>query len=264
MKPRIRLLITDLDNTLYDWVTYFARSFSAMVTKAEEVLSVRRDRLLNELQAVHQNHQNSEHPFALLEIRTVSERLGHLSRHEQKQFLDAAFYAFNKERKASLRIYEGVERALQLIVQSGCAIVGHTEATVPNAYFRLVSLGLDRYLTRLFAIEPPETRHPEPGRESALAPPEGFIEIVPRSKRKPNPKLLLDICSEFSVSPSEAVYVGDSLTRDISMAREAGLWAAWAKYETEFDKEYWKTLVEVNHLEAGDDRNKTPLTEKQI
>ena len=33
-----KLLITDLDNTLYDWVSFYAQSFSAMFDKLVEIL----------------------------------------------------------------------------------------------------------------------------------------------------------------------------------------------------------------------------------
>ena len=45
----IRALITDLDNTLYDWVTFFALSFDAMVTELTRVLDVDRQSLLSRL-----------------------------------------------------------------------------------------------------------------------------------------------------------------------------------------------------------------------
>src|SRR4051794_31349072 len=66
-----RLLVCDLDNTLYDWVSYFVASFNAMVDAAVEVMGCDRDELLDDLRAVHQRHHDSEHPFALLEAETV-------------------------------------------------------------------------------------------------------------------------------------------------------------------------------------------------
>jgi len=41
----MRLLITDLDNTLYDWITYFANSFRAMVKDLATTLDVEEDLL---------------------------------------------------------------------------------------------------------------------------------------------------------------------------------------------------------------------------
>ena len=46
-KPVIKLLVTDLDNTLYDWVGFFAKAFRAMVEVAVPILGVDREALLD-------------------------------------------------------------------------------------------------------------------------------------------------------------------------------------------------------------------------
>ena len=66
-----RLLVCDLDNTLYDWVSYFVPSFYAMVDKVVEITGWDREQLLDEFQKVHQKHNDAEHPFALLETALV-------------------------------------------------------------------------------------------------------------------------------------------------------------------------------------------------
>jgi FMN phosphatase YigB (HAD superfamily) len=52
----VRLVITDVDNTLYDWVTYFASAFSAMLEELAKTLSLPRGKLLAEYKAVHRYH----------------------------------------------------------------------------------------------------------------------------------------------------------------------------------------------------------------
>lgn len=69
--PRLKLLVCDLDNTLYDWVAYFVPSFYAMAAKVVELLGCDREKLLDDFREVHQRHHDSEQPFALLETRTV-------------------------------------------------------------------------------------------------------------------------------------------------------------------------------------------------
>ena len=70
-KPQIELLIVDLDNTLYDWIGFFVPAFYRMIDAAVEILKVDRETLLTDIQVVHQKYGNSEHPFALLETKTV-------------------------------------------------------------------------------------------------------------------------------------------------------------------------------------------------
>lgn len=249
----VRLLISDLDNTLYDWVTFFARSFTAMVDTAVDVLEVNRETLLDELQQVHRSYQNSEQPYALLETRTVLDRLAHLSRAERAEFLDSAFHAFNSARKSTLALYPGVQETLERVRADGGIVVGHTEATAHNAQFRLHLLGIAPLFDRLYAVANQGEGHPRPERAVEVTP-IPYVRFLNQDERKPDPRVLLDICRDTSVKPQEALYVGDSIARDIGMAKEAGLKSAWARYGTSYRPEDWATLVRVTHWTDEDVR----------
>lgn len=248
----ISLVITDLDNTLYDWVTFFARAFYAMVDVAVELLEVDREILLDELREVHIRHHNSEQPFALLETRTVERKLQGKSRHDRYAFLDPAFHAFNKVRTAELRLYPGVEETLRAIVARGCPVVAHTEASIANAVFRLKKLGVLPHIERIYALEDVGQGHPDPQRESLIQDVAGRIRLLRPDERKPDPRVILDICKDARVSLDRTLYVGDSIPRDIGMARSVGAWAAWARYGTQYDRELWQKLVRITHWTQAD------------
>src|SRR4051794_13736369 len=118
MAPRavISLVVTDLDNTLYDWVSYFVPSFYAMVDAAESVLSLSREELLNQLRDVHRAKHDSEYPYALLETPAAKRRFQTASRLEMKALLKPAFDAFNAKRDETLKLYPHVLSTLQAIV----------------------------------------------------------------------------------------------------------------------------------------------------
>lgn len=246
------LIITDLDNTLYDWVTFFAKAFSAMVDELEGLVAVDRETLLSDFKRVHQRYGTSEQPFAVLELDCVRAKYPGLSRSDLKETLDPALHAFNSVRKRSLTLYEGVASTLRVLNDRGCLIVGHTEAIAVNAYYRLRLLGIDQYFHHLYTLEGRTEPHPANGRDQELAPPPGYLTMLPPNERKPNPSLLLDICEREGVLPENALYVGDSLTRDIGMAKAAGVAAAWAKYGTHYDKTLWNVLVRVTHWTDAD------------
>jgi FMN phosphatase YigB (HAD superfamily) len=244
-----RLLITDLDNTLYDWVTFFAQSFTAMIDEASRISGIERDMLLDGFQVVHKSHHNSEYPFAILEVECLRKRYG-----EPKQILaamDEALHAFNRVRNQTLHLYPTVKETLRTLTKENVLIVGHTEAIAANAYYRLRKLGIADLFRKLYVLHGPLAPHPK-GAPTVNEPPNGLVEEVPLAERKPNPRLLLDICQRLGIPPSEAVYVGDSKTRDISMAIDAGVTAVWASYGTKFDKSHWETLVRVTHWSEED------------
>jgi FMN phosphatase YigB (HAD superfamily) len=253
-----RLIVTDLDNTLYDWVEYFVTAFYAMVDELALLIPIERDALLDEFREVHRHHHNSEHPFAVLELPSVKKHFDGSSPTEVLQALGAALVAFNRARRQTLVLYPGVRETLTDLRTSGVTIVGHTEALGVQAYARLEMLDVRQYFQHLYALDLPIGPHPRSGPIIGDPSPD-FIHLIPPAERKPNPALLLDICRQQGVDPSETWYVGDSLTRDMSMAKRAGTWAIWARYGTRYDKNKWGRLVRVTHWTDEDVQREAEL-----
>lgn len=250
-KPKITLLVCDLDNTLYDWVTYFASSFGAMVDSAVDRLGLNRELLLSELQEVHRFHRNSEHPFALMEAKCVqSEIFSRYGRPVTVADLYPEFQAFNERRKSALKLYPSVKQTIGAIADEGARVVAHTEASAFNAISRLRSLGIADSFSTLYAIKPAEIPHPDPARRANPNPYD--VRYLLEDERKPNPGVLRRIINLESSRPEHTLYVGDSISRDVGMAKAAGAYAAWAKYGTVYDARHWDTLVRVTHWNAED------------
>jgi phosphoglycolate phosphatase len=246
------LLITDLDNTLYDWVTYYARAFRALVDVLVKDLGIDREELLDEFKAVHQRHGDSEYPLAVFELPSVVRRFPHLRGDELRAALGRAFSALEAATEEHLRLYPAVVSTLGALRQAGVLIVGHTEAMAENAFFRLRHLLISSRFSALYALEGRVTGRDWLSPAAAAALSEGFIQLVPRSERKPNPRLILDICSREGIRKEDAWYVGDSLTRDVSMAKTAGVKAVWARYGTRYDRGLWDSLVRITHWTEED------------
>jgi len=253
-RPDISLVITDLDNTLYDWLAAFVPAFYEMASIAAPLLEVSSEELLGDLQAVHRRHGDSEHPFALLETNAVKNKFGGELPEAAASALDPAFHAFNRARKKNLALYPGVYRTLQEFSNSGVRVVAFTDARVINSLFRLQRLDIKHFISRLYAPAHIDRKFESDG--------DDFVRILPHQDRKPNPRGLLEICSDYGVDKSNAVYVGDSLVRDIYMAREAGLHSAWAKYGTLYDKSLWQKLVRVTHWTDEDVEREKLLKEE--
>lgn len=250
MKPQIQLLISDLDNTLYDWVSFFVPAFYAMVDAAVVELEIDPDRLLDELRAVHQRYGSSEHPYALLETEVVQSRYAWATPAQKKEILLGAFNAFNATRRAELQLYDSVLKTLGGVRRCGTRVVAYTEAAVYTVVHRLELLGVFAEIDLLYA--PAGTG--EIG--TVLGEPRPFpmhkIRLLPPDHKKPDPAVLLSICREQGIDPARALYVGDSLVRDVSMANRAGLQSAWARYGANYDPHLWKQLVRVTHWTQTD------------
>lgn len=243
----MKLLITDLDNTLYDWVGFYAHAFGAMVKQLSRSLQIPKERLLDEFKTIHQFYGNSEQPYAALELPSVQRRFPGMPRAEIAEQLVDALEVFDTAREKHLRLYDGVFDTLVRLTDDGVWIVGHTEASAANAYSRLHLLGISHFFRRLYTIADHKETYFRGER-----PPRSFIREVSPADRKPNPRLIKDICNAEKVDLDEVWYVGDSLIRDVAMAKAAGVTAVWAKYGTEYDKQLWNDLVRITHWTSAD------------
>lgn len=73
-KPTASVVITDLDNTLFDWFRFWHAAFSAMLDEIVRISELSRDVLLPEIQRIHETHGTSEYAFLLEEIPSLRER----------------------------------------------------------------------------------------------------------------------------------------------------------------------------------------------
>ena len=201
-----KLLVCDLDNTLYDWVFYFVSAFYAMVDEVVRITSCDRDRLLNDFRAIHRQYHDSEHPFALLETQTVQEIFSGQSRREVARRLDSAFHAFNANRKEHLQLYPGVREGLETLSQSNFVLVAHTESKLYAVVDRLTRLELTENFQRIYCRERSTSQHPDPGRGGRSLrrfPLQKVVELS-HHQQKPNPDVLLEICRNEGVDRQQA------------------------------------------------------------
>ena len=66
-----KLLITDLDDTLYDWSGFFVPAFYAMAEEIAGITGIAMDQLLHEYREVHQSLGTVEFPYATLRLPSI-------------------------------------------------------------------------------------------------------------------------------------------------------------------------------------------------
>jgi FMN phosphatase YigB (HAD superfamily) len=117
---RKKVLITDLDNTLFDWVDLWHACFTAMMGKVIEISGIPLDDLKPEIRKVHQRHGTSEYSFLLEELPSLSSTLAGKS---AAQVFQPAIEAYQVERRRKLKLYPTVAETLLKIKGTGAAIV---------------------------------------------------------------------------------------------------------------------------------------------
>ncbi|MBX2859752.1 MAG: HAD family hydrolase, partial [Vampirovibrio sp.] len=227
------VLITDLDNTLYDWVLVWYESFNAMLNELIKISGLPRTQLIQDIKKVHEKHGTSEYAFVIQEIESLQDK--HPNKDINKIY-KAAVDAYREARRAHLKLYPTVMETLVQLKDRGCLLIGYTESMAFYTNYRVRKLKLDNVLDILFSPEDHELPKGLSPEQLRMYPPATYEfkhtqhKHTPPGELKPNPKILSEIIHSVGSNPDECVYVGDSLMKDIAMAQEAQVADVHAAY----------------------------------
>lgn len=256
MARSVSVLITDVDNTLFDWVSVWQSAYSALVGELQRISGVPEDELLEEIREIHQRHGTSEYAFLIEDLDCLG-RPGE-DRDDRLLRYGPAIEAFESARDAALHLYPGVGETLEELRARGVLLVGYTESLTFYTSYRIRRLGLDGLLRVLYsppdhALPPrlngdgtarlPYTRRPL--RETT------HRHTLP-GERKPSPAMLAYIMAAVGGEQATTAYVGDSLLRDVSMAQLAGVSDVLAEYGRPSDQEAYTLLDRLTHWTDDD------------
>ncbi|MGI5863422.1 MAG: HAD family hydrolase [Myxococcales bacterium] len=244
----IRAVVTDMDNTLYSWVDYIVPSIEAMVDSLCRTTGSPRIKVVQALKAVYERYESNEYPFAIQESALFDEFSSDFESFN-KLVITPAREAFSAARRRYLQPYRGVVETLRKLKEWKVPVVALTDAPRNPAERRALKMKLDGLLTALYTL--PAFPFPDSGIDPEIRKREeaGGIQLecpvyeLPRELEKPNPAGLLRICADLGVEPSEVAFVGDSLTKDVRVARETGALDCWAEYGTYVSAEYLERLA---------------------
>jgi ribonucleotide monophosphatase NagD (HAD superfamily) len=107
--------------------------------------------------------------------------------------------------------------------------------------------------------------------EKVRAHPPEYYEIqktkhrsIGKGRLKPDPQILNQIVGEVGATAETSIYIGDSLYKDIGMAKEAGVFGAWAKYGESREQPGYEFLREVSHWTQDDVEKDRLLKQKDV
>lgn len=262
----IKLLVTDLDNTVYDWLGAHVPAFNAQLEEIGRLTGLPEEDLLGAYRRVHQRRHTSEYAYAFLELDVLDELDGGLDPAGRLRRYGSALQAYRTEHLRCLRLYPGVHETLSELCARGVRVVAHTDAMMFYASLRICVLGLEPLLDGLFAVR--DHRWPagvSPPFSELFSAPARFRSTVtvqeelPPDLVKPDPEVLWRILRRFDLTPAETAYVGDSLSKDMRVAQRAGVHDIYAEHGLAYGSPLYERLVEVTHWSAADVRRETEL-----
>jgi FMN phosphatase YigB (HAD superfamily) len=248
MKPKISLIITDLDNTLFDWILMWHSGFSAMLEKLVKNSGIQQKILEADIQTVFQKHGTSEYAFLIGEIPCL------LALHPDEDLTvvyKEAIDAYRIARKNTLKLYPGVTDTLKTLKSRGCMVVAYTESMEFYTMRRIKKLELDGLLDYVYS--PPDhgkpTDHKRYYDDSHYTLQHTIQRFTPFGELKPNPHILKKIIQDEGINAitDKTIYIGDSLMKDIAMAQDAGVRDVYAKYGLAQNTIAYEQLRRVTH-----------------
>lgn len=267
MKPRKTVSITDLDNTLFDWVHLWHACFSAMLEKIIGISGVSEITLKAEIKSVHQIHGTSEYSFLVEEIPSLLKKFPD---QDLTKIFAPAFAVYREQRRKELKLYPSVAETLLKIKGTGTKIIGYTESMAFYSNYRVRRLGLDGIFDTIFSPADHDIprgmtvdqirKYPGTNYEFAYT----KHQNTPRGELKPNKDILLSIVNHVGANIEDCVYVGDSLVKDVAMAKDAGISDVWAKYGLSQHTEAYQLLREVTHWSDSDVEREKKISERDV
>lgn len=267
----IKLVICDLDNTLYDWVGYFVPAFDAMVGELVDATGISEEKLLDSFRRVHQRRGTSEYALAVAELDVLAEVDASLNVRERLNKHSAALAAFRERRRRGLHLYPDVRRTVEALRNADKAIVAHTDAMGIYARTRLRQLGIEDLFDGVWALsdhELPGELHHDEVRRLLDVEPESSRQLLGRdvspAESKPNPAVVHEILRSFGAAPDEALYIGDNLTKDVLVAQCAGVVDVYAAYGRAHERAQYQRLVDITHWTESDVRRERELRQPDV
>lgn len=243
-----KLLITDVDNTLFDWQHLWFETFSAMASRVFEISGIDPTRFYAECSAVHQRHGTSEYAFVLSEIPSLREVYGAKLLEQMQPAIDD----YRAARRRHLQLYPSVLDTLQRLKSAGMIIAAFTESKAFYTNYRFRKLGLDGLIDVLYS----PADHDVPFETAAIRKYEAASydlkatvhRFTPDGEVKPNPHILTAIIAELGFEKRDVAYVGDSKLKDVCMAQQAGVLDIHAAYgAAQHRAEQYDLLKKVTH-----------------
>lgn len=244
------VLLTDLDNTIYNWVDFFAPSFRAMVHVLAKETKIEEEAIIKDFKHVYNKRASLEYSFSVQELKIFQK----LPKDEVENLIRIAKGTFSRVREKNLKPYDGVKETLKWIREGGTEIVGVTNAPLFHAEMRLKQLRLDSLFTGLAGWE----GHGIPNRYLTKKIKERIEENryksrikhkweLSKEELKPNPFCYLRVINELHISHKAAYVIGDSLYKDIKPAIEIGAIGILAKYGKDFSTKNFQTLLKITN-----------------
>lgn len=245
--PPVKLVITDMDNTLAPFSHYFAQGTKKAMAELSQKTKIPEAELYPAVGKVMDLNRAHDYPWSLEVV--LGERLnvgkpGGMTVPEfHKNIVEPFWNTIDKSLIENHKAYPGVLETLQELKSRNIPVAVLSDAPAFIGLRRLTNLGLDKngLVERMYALDnwvPPPGMNADmlaAGRnrvDSMLNISNGLKEVrlIPQAWEKPHVDGYNALLKEYKVRPAETLMIGDSRVKDAGVAYNAGSRAIWAEY----------------------------------
>jgi phosphoglycolate phosphatase len=247
---RTKLVITDVDGTLSSFWDYFVPAVRDYLRDVSQRLNLPVSELAQDIGHIIERRGTHEYPWLLEETSFAWKHFGTKPDEFINEFVKPFWEALDNNRAKYLRPFPKVLETLAELKSQGIQIVALSDAPEYMASTRNKQIfdGLLDAVYALETVEPSEKDAYQPislkyGRERVKnlresADTKTKFHILPQSYEKPCPAGLDKVLKDFGVFPQEALFIGDSLSKDGMVAASRGIRFVWAHYGHHVPAEY--------------------------
>lgn len=259
---RIRLLVTDVDNTLFDWVTYYTHCFWALLESVSKRLDIDVEQLALESRTVFERYGSIEYPFLVQELPSVMAKCQNDIEMMLDEVMEPARKVFLDMSGDYLKPYAGVHETLKRIKKKypDVPLIALTDAPRYVAMWKMNKLDLLSDFDAIYGLPDPQVPTCEVNNRVKVKPGillkhlqqynfgyEGRIRTLPEDYEKPGTKGLRTVLMDYEFDtkgkdPADVMWIGDNRRKDIALGKALGVTTVWAEYGTKISKEQFAVL----------------------
>lgn len=245
-----RIVLTDVDNTLFSWIDFFAPCFRALVHAVSRESRIPEAVLYDAFQVTFRREGSVEYRRAIQDNLAIRE----LPEEQQVRLVDLGSRVFSMAMRSNLRPYEGVVPTLRRLRSDGVSVVAVTNSGALQAIHRIRQLGLAKLLDGVVAwdhdvAQMADSQGDYDGALQSRISHSGlnWVTAIPTSDLKPSPTAYRLALDRLGGGAQQVWIVGDSLEKDLSAAPALGAKSVWAEYGHRFDPANFETLRRITH-----------------
>ncbi len=235
-------VLFDGDNTIWDWVTYAAHAYDAMLQCIVDETKKPENEVVAAMKAFYTEAGTLEHE-GLIQGMEAQGFFTDVPNFDHDELIHKAQKVFSEMRRKHLRLYDGIQNVIETLAKHGKCVRIITDAPEFQAKMRVRHFKLDPFIKDVYAMAGTSIDLPEKFQKRRD---DGHYNVDFPTFITELEKPYSDLESILKMTPEQisrhVLIIGDNPKKDIELAKRFGCRAIYASYGIP-PKEYLERLL---------------------